>query len=154
MNQMVHTRGNHAVDAEARTSASPERVFAVLADVERWPDWTFPDDAGRERDGSPEADGLGAIRRFRTGRRITREEVVGFDPPSAFSYVLLEGVAVRNYRGDVTIEPDGDGGSVVHWRSSFDPKVPGTGWLWRSGFRRLLRRTVSDLAAATEPPTG
>ena len=151
---MVHTKGRHAADAEARTNASPERVFEVLADVERWPAWTFPDEAGRERDGSPEPDGLGAIRRFRTGRRITREEVVVFEPPAAFSYVLVEGVAVRNYRGDVTIEPDGDGGSIIHWRSTFDTKVPGTGWLWRSGFRRLLRRTASDLAAAAGSPTG
>jgi uncharacterized protein YndB with AHSA1/START domain len=142
------------VDAEARISAPPERVFEVLADVERWPDWTFPDEAGRERDGSPEPDGRGAIRRFRTGRRLTREEVVTFERPSAFSYVLLEGIAVRNYRGDVTIEPDGDGGSVVRWHSTFDPKVPGTGWLWRSGFRRLLRRIVADLAAAAGSPKG
>ena len=142
------------MEAEGRTSASPERVFAVLADVERWPDWTFPDEAGRERDGSPEPDGLGAVRRFRTGRRVTREEIVVFEPPAAFSYVLLEGVAVNNYRGDVTIEPDGTGGSVIRWHSTFDTKVPGTGWLWRSGFRRLLRRIVPDLAAAAESPAG
>ena len=59
-----------------------------------------------------------------------------------------------DYRGDVTIEPDGTGGSVIHWRSTFDTKAPGTGWLWRSGFRRLLRRTVSDLVAAAESPRG
>ncbi|MGD9703314.1 MAG: SRPBCC family protein [Acidimicrobiia bacterium] len=149
---MVQHEGRLSVDNEARSTASPERLFTLLADVARWPEWTFPDEATREQDGSPDVDGVGAVRRFRRGTTVTRERVVLFERPHAFSYELLEGIAVRNYRADVTIAVDPAGGSIVRWHSSFDPKFRGTGWLWKIGFRRFLGRTAQDLAKAAAEP--
>ena len=69
--------------------------------------------------------------------------VVRYDEPTHYSYVLLSGLPVKDYRGDVTLEPV-DGGTRITWRSTFQPKVPLTGWLWR----RALHRFVGEIVAA------
>jgi Polyketide cyclase / dehydrase and lipid transport len=149
MNQMVQVPGRVEVIVERRIAATPTRVFELVARIEDWPRWTFPDEATRERDGAPDPDGVGALRRLRTGRRVTREDIVAFEAPTTFAYTLLEGLPLRNYRADVTIRPDG-AGCIVRWHSRFDPKLPGTGALWRLGIRKLLGRITDDLAVAAE----
>ena len=46
---MVQHEGRLSVDTEARSTAAPERLFTLLADVARWPEWTFPDEASANR---------------------------------------------------------------------------------------------------------
>ena len=53
------------------------------------------------REGSPEPDGVGALRRFAVGPFGSCEEVVEFEPPTHLGYVARKGVPVRNYRGDI-----------------------------------------------------
>ena len=115
------------------------------------------------REGSPEPDGVGAVRRFAWGPGGSQEEVVAWEPPHHLGYVTLRGLPVRSYRADVRLIPDrtaGDGapkdggGTVVTWRSTFTPLVPGTGGLLRlvlerivSGFATSVCRYADDLAA-------
>lgn len=129
----------------ATTPASPETVYALLRDGASWPGWSPLGSFELERPGETEPEGVGAIRVFRTGRVTTREQIVELVPERRLSYVLLSGLPIRNYRADVDLEPAGDG-TRIHWHSVFDPKLPGTGWLFRRQLTGFLQRTVDGLA--------
>jgi hypothetical protein len=60
-------------------------------------------------------------------------------------YELLAGLPLRGYRADIDLTP-ADGGTVIHWRSRFTAKVPGTGWLYRWALGRFIQRCADGLA--------
>lgn len=134
---------HQTIDVRVTTTAPPERVFALLADVSTWSTWAAFDEAVLERPGRPEPDGVGAIRRFRTGRTRSLEEVVAFEPPRRLSYELRSGLPLDGYHADVDLASLPDGGTEIHWHSSFRPRWPLTGWL----YRRVLQRFIADTAA-------
>jgi len=134
------------VEVVETASAPPEVLFALIADPATWPGWAGFESGGLERPGPDTPFGVGAIRRMRRGRTTGREEVVRYDEPSHFSYELLSGLPVKDYRGDVTLEPV-DGGTRVTWHSTFQPKVPLTGWIWRRGLQRFVGEIVAALVS-------
>ena len=130
------------LEFELRTHvpASPEAAWAAYTDHAGWRDWAgFQEVVLRQR-GDPAPNGLGAIRVLRRAGLAIEEEVVRFDPPRRFAYRLVAGLPVRDYRGEVTFAPDGEG-TALAWRVEFRPAVPGTGRLLRS----LLRRGLADV---------
>lgn len=126
-----------------RTSASPERVFDVLADVPNWHRWAGPliMRSWLEREGSPEPGGVGAIRALGTKWAGSREEIVAFERPRHLAYTILSGAPVRGYRSDVTIEPDGSGSQIV-WKGTYHPAA---GFM-NPVVKAVLTRTVHRLA--------
>jgi hypothetical protein len=145
---MVQQVIDHTVTAEA----DPATVFRLLGDGSTWPEWSPLGsfqllEAG---DGSPE--GVGAVRLFTTGRVKSRERVVERRPDEVFSYVLEEGLAIRDYRAVITLAPSGSG-TRVRWRSTFRAKVPGTGGLYRRQLGKFIKQTVDGLVAAAARTT-
>ena len=69
--------------AEGDSTASPEAVFAVLADGTRWNEWAgwFVRESFWEREGTPAPGGVGAIKRLGGKPIYSREETVEYDPP-------------------------------------------------------------------------
>jgi uncharacterized protein YndB with AHSA1/START domain len=130
------------IRVERRSSAPPERVWPLLADAGTWARWAPFDESGVE-----EGSGVGELRRFRTGRRVTRERVVELDPPRRLVYELVSGIPIRDYRAEVTLTPDA-GGTRIEWHSTFEPQLPGTGWLARRGLERFVERAAEGLARA------
>ena len=137
------------IDFEVPCSATAETAFDVLRDSAGWPSWSAARHASLEREGSPTPDGVGAIRRFRTGPFGSREEVVAFDPPTHFAYLLLEGIPVRDYRADVTITPT-QSGCTIAWHSTFHRKFPGWGAATRVVLKLFLRDNARRLARFAE----
>ena len=137
---------------EARSLATPDEVFAVLADVPRWQEWAGPvvprSSYAREGIGAP--GGVGAIRKLGSGPLSSREEIVVFEPPTRLAYVLLNGQRRHGYRAEVELEPLPTGGTKIVWSGSFRPPLPGTGRLMLLGFRRLVAGFASRLAARAE----
>lgn len=137
---------------EARSLASPDEVFAVLADVPRWQEWAGPvvprSSLAREGVGAP--GGVGAIRKLGSGPLSSREEIVVFEPPSRLAYVLLNGQRRHGYRAEVELEPLPTGGTKIVWSGSFRPPLPGTGRLMLLGFQRLVAGFARRLAARAE----
>jgi len=133
------------IDARARSAAPPELVWELLADAESWPRWSGIDEAAVE-----EGSGLGELRLFRTGRYVSRERVVAFEPERRFAYELVSGLPVRDYRAEVTLAPTPEGGTAIRWRSTFERTIPGTGRLLRRRLGRFVAETAEGLAAAAE----
>ncbi|MFI9381327.1 SRPBCC family protein [Kutzneria sp. NPDC052558] len=144
--------GIQRVDARGHTTASPATVHALLRDGSTWPSWSRIEKFDLERAGAGGGESVGAIRNFRTGRYLMREQVVEIVPDRRFSYALLSGLALRGYRADVDLTPAG-GGTDIRWSSSFRARVPGTGWLYRLALQRMTEAFVQDLARATTTPT-
>jgi uncharacterized protein YndB with AHSA1/START domain len=132
------------IDVEERSSAPPERVWALLADAATWSRWAPFDRAEVEV-----GEGLGELRHFQRGRRTTRERVTVFEPPRRFGYELVSGIPIEDYRAEVTLTP-ADGGTAIRWHSTFRTKIPGTGRLVRRELQRFIERTAAGLAREAE----
>lgn len=142
----------------AASTGSVETVYELLRAGATWPTWSGlgsfelerpspePDRAGVGADGHGVDEGVGAIRVFRTGPMRSREQIVELVPGRRLSYVLLSGLPLRDYRADVDLSPTAEG-TEIRWHSTFDAKVPGTGWFYRWFLGRFLRQTVDGLAA-------
>jgi len=137
--------GTHVYRVEARADAPVEDVWPLLGEAARWRDWSFLTASGLERAGSPDPDGVGAIRTFTRNGVGSREEVVDWDPPHHLAYRILSGFPVRDYRADVTLEPAGDG-TRIEWAGSYSPKWPGTGRVIQAVLVRMMQRFADDLA--------
>jgi uncharacterized protein YndB with AHSA1/START domain len=141
--------GQKMIEHEVTTSAPPEAIFALLADGSTWPEWSPIDsfELVTPGDGTPE--GEGAVRVFHTGKTHSRERVVTAKPDRIFSYELISGLAVRDYKAVVTLMPAG-AGTTIKWRSTFRAKVPGTGWIYQRQLGLFIGRTVNGLVAYAE----
>jgi uncharacterized protein YndB with AHSA1/START domain len=140
----------YAWEIVERAQARPERVWELLADARGWAKWARFASASLEREGTPTADGVGALRAFGTGPFKSREEVVAFEPPTHLAYELRRGMPIKGYRADVTLSPDGDGTRIC-WKSHFErATMPGTGAFWQWFLRTFLTDTAKRLAREAE----
>jgi len=133
------------IDERAWSAASPETVYALLADGATWPTWSGIDSFELQSPGDAGGESLNAVRVFRTGRTTSVERLVELEPGRRLSYVLLSGLPLRDYRADVDLLA-ADGGTLIRWRSTFSAKRPGTGWLYRRVLARFIRKCVEGLA--------
>ena len=138
-------------DRSLRVTATSDRpieeVWARLADAAGWKDWTSFTRSGLEQEGDPAPDGVGAVRRFGIGPMTSVEEVVAFEPPTHFAYVLRKGLPVKGYRADVELASTPSGGTAITWSSTWDSNPPPTA-LWRRFLTSTVGRVAKDLAKA------
>jgi len=133
------------IDVRGTTSGSPDAVWRLLGDSATWPSWTPIERFDLERPAGP--DGLGEIRRFTTGRVKVREEIVERDPGRRLTYTLLSGLALRDYRAEIDVTPGPDG-TAIRWHTTFRPKIPGMGWIYRRALEKATRQFVDGLTRA------
>ena len=137
--------GTYVYRVEARADAPVADVWPLLGEAARWRDWSFLTATGLERAGSPEPDGVGAVRKFTRFGVGSREEVLEWEPPHHLAYRILSGFPVRDYRADVTLEAAGDG-TRIEWAGSWSPKWPGTGRVLQAVLVPMMQRFADDLA--------
>ena len=129
-----------------------ETVWEILVDARKWNDWGRFKVAKLEQLGSPEDDGVGAIRNFGQPPMISREQVVVFEAPNHFAYVMLSGMPIVGYRADVYLTSDAaSAGTTIRWVSSFEVARPA----FTSGFfawflKKFLTDTAKRLATTAE----
>ena len=140
--------GSASFVVRARSSAAPERLFALLADAPAWAEWAGPlVPQARWEPGTPA--GVGGVRRVGAGPLSVREKVVRHEAPSVFSYVLLSGVRWHGYRADVHLLPDA-GTTVVEWNGRVSTPVPRAEHLLLPPFRRAVEDFTKRLVHAAE----
>ena len=138
----------HRIHTEAHSAADPDTVYRLLADGSTWPTWSDLGSFELESPGPDGGEGVGAVRVFRTGRFTGRERVAETTPGRRFSYELLSGLPLRDYRADVDLTPAADTGTDITWSSSFRAARPGTGWIYRRALGKFIRSCVEGLARA------
>lgn len=135
----------------ATTTASPEAVFAILADHERWPEW-FPVIKSTEV--------LGTLREGVGTRRVTtipggkvEERIIAWDPGQrwAFTATAVSPGIMHALLEDCRIEPT-DSGSRVTYTMYLDPVAPlrPIMKLMRGPMRKQLDGGMRALAARAE----
>lgn len=109
-----------AVTGRATSNASPEQVFAVLADHERWPEW-FPNVKRVEVLGP--AEGVGARRRVSIPGAQVEERFIAWDVGQRWSFTgtAAKPGFVRSLVEDCQLAPHGDGGTAITYTMHLDP---------------------------------
>jgi hypothetical protein len=138
---MAHQRIEHT----ATTTADPATVYRLLREGATWPSWSPIDSVELERPGDDEPEGLGAVRTLRMGKVTGHDTVAELIPDRRFAYTHVSKLPVKDYRGQVDLEPNGNGTSI-RWVSTFAPKIPGTGALLRRGLDKFIADMTSGLA--------
>ncbi|TPG36460.1 SRPBCC family protein [Mycolicibacterium hodleri] len=134
---------------ERMVSAPPASIYNLLADVPNWKDWaSMVNHSELVQHGDPDPLGAGAVRRMGGIKFIlVDEEILEASPPHYQRYTATRGLPVRDYRGEVRLDPV-DGGTHLVWTGAFEPLVPGTGWLLAAFLRVSISRIVSGAYAA------
>ncbi len=129
---------------EVTVAATPEEVWGVLADNERWPEW-FPA-AKSCHTTSDEAEGVGSTRWIHFDLFKVNERFVGWDPPNLWAFTILD----ANLPGIVSvveqaiIDPVGDHETRVTYTLGADlapymrPLAPVLRWRLGSLFKKGL----------------
>lgn len=127
---------------ERRMAASPEQVWARIAEHETWPEWFTAIKAVRV---TGEAAGVGGKREVSIPGTKMGEVFTVWEPNEQFAFAVV--TANRTLAGmaeSVALRRDGDG-CVVTYRQGIEP-ARGFGWLWKL----ILPRMRSELAKALE----
>jgi hypothetical protein len=134
------------------SSASPEAVFAVLADATRWREWagSMITVSEWEREGDPAPGGVGAIRRLGRPPAYALEQILEYDPPHHLAYTIVRGLPVRGYHADIDLLAAPGGGTTIRWSGAFEPKIPGTGALFAAVLGRIVHGYATSAASEAE----
>lgn len=138
------------VEAHVWSKASAAAAYAVAKDSSRYPDWSMIGSFEQVRPGVHELYGVGSLRIYRTWPLKLLEEVTELIPGQKVAYALLSGLPFRNYRSCITLSPVPAGGVDICWRSTFEPKIFGTGPACRAFMQSVLNRMTAALALESE----
>jgi hypothetical protein len=128
---------------ERTMDASPECVWRVAGDFTRTLDPKRP--FTTEAPGDKANNGVGCIRRVKSGVITVREQLTAAEPPGSLSYVMLSGVPVKHFHATMEFTSEGNK-TLVRWSASFTPKLPLTGRL----IKRLIIKSYNDLLDGIE----
>jgi len=128
------------VVAEVRIAVPREVVWKALTDHEGMAAWSPFSSVVLTRPGSPDRNGLGAVRRVRGFGLTLDEEVIRWNPPARYDYRLIGGAPIRDHLGQVLLN-EANGGTEVRWTVRFRPTIPGTGGITRV----MLQRSFTDM---------
>lgn len=135
--------------ARGHTIADSATVYRVLTDGFSWPTWIDLDSITIEQEGRDGGESVGAIRVFRFRRfgirLTTREQIVELIPDRQYSYTLVSGLPLANYRADVELTPGINRGTSIRWSGCWQTKIPGTGRLTELALAATYRQFVSGL---------
>lgn len=100
--------------------ASPDAVWAVLADHERWPEW-FSGLKAVETTANG-GQGVGGGRRVHLGPIAVDEEFLAWEPGRRFAFTVTHssGKGVKSLVEDIRITPSGDDGCSITYTMALD----------------------------------
>lgn len=139
------------IRADKLIAAEPSRVWELLADHEGLSRWQNFNRVVRRRPGVPDPNGVGAVRTLYGSRGVMEERIIAFEPMQRLEYEVLKGAPGSNARGKITISPTGDGGTLVWWRVTMIPYIPGTGWAIKAFLSSALDKSLQRLKERLEP---
>jgi uncharacterized protein YndB with AHSA1/START domain len=133
-------------------AAKPSQVWEVLAEHEAMTKWVNVREVVRRHPGTPDPNGVGAVRQIRVPGLVTEERITAFEPGKRLEYAVIKGALGRDAIGEVTLTPSAFGEeTLLRWRVSLHPYIPGTGWLISWFLRSLLEPGLERLKERLEP---
>lgn len=130
-------------------SAPVETVFEVLTDHRGYSKLTPLRSSTLEREGSPDPNGVGAIRVLALAGPPIREEVTAFEPPHRFAYKALSGVPAKSHTGTVDLRPEGSI-TRLSWRVDSTPSIPVPGPIWAGLMRQVIGQLLRSIVKESE----
>jgi len=134
-------------------AAPPEIVFAVLTDHGHYSELTPLRKSELEREGNPDPNGMGAIRRLTAVGPPMREEVIAFEAPKRFSYTVLSGLPVRDHVGTVELSEQG-GGTKMVYAVRTQPTLPVGGFAVVAAIKQAIKGLIGGVAKESERRAG
>ena len=138
------------VAAETAISAGPDEVYAVIADLEAYPQWA--DDVVRtevlERDGD-----LARVVAFEVDARIALVHYVleyQHDPPYRVRWRLLEGELLRRLHGSYRLAPDDGTTTNVRYELDAELSLPLPAQVQRRAAQAILDTGLEGLRQRVE----
>jgi len=138
--------------------APVEGVFEAMSDHGRYDRFRPISASELVREGAPDRNGLGALRRLRAGFLRFDEEITAFERPSRLDYLIRDvNIPLEHDGGSIRFEPTASGTRVL-WTSTFritTPVVGGAlGPVFGFGLKRSFTRMLEDAAriASSEEP--
>jgi uncharacterized protein YndB with AHSA1/START domain len=127
-------------------SKPPERVFDYMAEHENLAEM-FGADVTRLQDGRDgERNGVGSVRRLKVGPAPGFEETVTeFERPARIVYRITKGGPMRGHVGVMTFEPDGRGGTHLHYDIRLASPIPGLAALVRASLTRSVKKGLKTV---------
>jgi uncharacterized protein YndB with AHSA1/START domain len=129
--------------------APAETVFAVLTDHRRYSEMTPLRKAELEREGSPDPNGMGAIRKLTAVGPPMREEVIAYEAPHRFSYTVLSGLPVRDHVGTVELSAEG-GRTTMVYAVRTHPTLPVVGFAVVAAVKQAIKGLIDGVAKESE----
>jgi ribosome-associated toxin RatA of RatAB toxin-antitoxin module len=150
-------REEHEIVADQATehmsvSASPERCFSVVADIERYPEWAadIKEIVVDERD----AEGRPVLVTFRAaafGRSTSYTLRYDFsEAPHILSWKLTKGDITSKLDGSYVFEPSEGSGTEVTYHLEAELRVPIPGFIKMRAQSRIMSTAMRELKARVE----
>jgi ribosome-associated toxin RatA of RatAB toxin-antitoxin module len=151
------TREEHEIVADQATehmsvSASPERCFAVVADIERYPEWAadIKEIVVDERDGQ-DRPVLVTFRAAAFGRSTSYTLRYDFsEAPHILSWILTKGDITSKLDGSYVFAPAEGGGTEVTYHLEAELRVPIPGFIKMRAQSRIMSTAMRELKARVE----
>jgi len=136
---------SYSFEVRRRIAAPVQDVWDTLIDHRGYKTWTPVLRSELEQVGTPDMNGVGALRALGVGPILAKELVVEFEPETFhMAYELVKGVPVRGYRADVYLTADGDDTELV-WRGRFQSAPPGLAKVLNAFLRKVVADTAKGL---------
>ncbi|MQA63518.1 MAG: SRPBCC family protein [Actinophytocola sp.] len=134
------------------SSAAPEKLFALVSDGSRWPEWAKPlvVSGSMVTEGNPAPGGVGAIRKLGVGPVGVKEQTTAYEQDRLHAYAMLTPGPAKDYRAEVRLTPREDGGTDLRWTGKFNEGVPGTGKIVQRSLSKLIGTFATKLVKAAE----
>jgi Polyketide cyclase / dehydrase and lipid transport len=106
-----------------------------------------------EREGSPEPNGVGAVRALGAVGPPFREEVTEFERPHRFSYRALSGVPTASEHGGTIDLTEQGGQTLLRWRVNSSTKLPLPDAVWVALVRPVIKQLLNGVVKESERRT-
>jgi uncharacterized protein YndB with AHSA1/START domain len=136
----------HHVIVDHDFSKPPERIFEYMAEHENLAE-LFGAKVTRLQDGRDgERNGVGSVRQLKIGPAPPFEETVTeFERPGRIVYRITKGSPLRGHVGVMTFEPDGRGGTHLHYDIRLASPIPGLAALVRASLTRSVNKGLAGV---------